>query len=251
MLYVDDRVGSKDLLSPLRNFGVQAELMRLEYGDFALVGRGIQGRPVTIGIELKETRDLIKSLQSGRFAGHQLQGLLTTYDRAWLLTEGIWRASDEGVLETFYGGWRPVSVGTKRIMARELEKWILTLVIRGGINHHHCATRTDTIRWLSVLYHWWCDKDMDEHKSQLAFHQPDLDRALLETPSLARRIAKELPGIGWEKSRAVEEHFGGSVLQMVNSPRENWREIPGIGKVLAERIVTELREGSNGSRKSN
>jgi ERCC4-type nuclease len=243
-LFIDDRVGSKDLLSPLCNFGVQAELMRLEYGDFAFVGRGAQGSPVTIGIELKETRDLIKSLQSGRFAGHQLQGLLTHYDRAYLLTEGIWRASESGILEVFSGGWRPVAVGTKRIMARELDKWILTLTIRGGITHHHCPTRQDTIRWLSVLYHWWCDKDLDEHKSHLAFHQPDMDRALLEIPSLGRRVAKELPGIGWEKSRAVEQHFGGSVREMVNSPREEWTKIPGVGKVLAGRIVAELEGGA-------
>jgi ERCC4-type nuclease len=249
MLYIDDRVGSKDLLSPLRNFGVPAELMRLEYGDFAFVGRGLQGVPMTIGIELKETRDLIKSLDTKRIAGHQLRGLLDTYDRAWLLTEGIWRASDEGILETFSAGWRAVSIGPKRVMARDIEKQILTLVIRGGISHHHCSTRTDTIRWLSVLYHWWCDKDMDEHKSHLAFHQPDLDRALLETPSVCRLIAKELPGIGWEKSRAVEEYFGGSVIEMVNSPREKWSEIPGVGKVIAGRVVAALGGDGHGGKK--
>lgn len=245
-MLIDDRIGSKDLLRPLQLFGVPAELMRLEFGDFAFIGRGEKGRPVHIGVELKETRDLIKSLETKRIAGHQLQGLLDTYDRAWLLTEGIWRASDEGLLEIFAGGWRPAQVGTRRIMARDIESQILTLIIRGGIPHHHCSTRTDTIRWLSVLYHWWCDKDMDQHKSHLAFHQPDLDRALLETPSLSRCIAKELPGIGWEKSRAVEQHFGGSVVRMVNSPLQEWQKIPGVGKVIAGKIVSQLKGGIGG-----
>jgi ERCC4-type nuclease len=247
VLFIDDRVGSKDLLRPLQLFGVPAELMRLEFGDFALIGRGENGTPVHVGIELKETRDLLKSLHSGRFAGHQLQGLLTTYDRVWLLTEGIWRASDEGVLETFQGGWKPVSAGPRRVMAREIETWILSLAIRGGIAHHHCSTRADTIRWLSVLYHWWSDKDMDQHKSHLAFHQPDLDRALLETPSLARRVAKELPGIGWEKSRAVEDHFRGSVRRMACAPMQEWTQIPGIGKGIASKVVAELG-GTNGEK---
>lgn len=243
MLFIDDRIGSRDLIDPLRKYGVPADLHRLEYGDFAFVGRGSRGFPLTVGIELKNTSDLLKSLSSGRFTGHQLPGLLAGYDRVWLLTEGIWRASESGVLEVLQGGaWRPAAAGTSRIMARDLDKQLLTLTIRGGVLHHHCATRTDTVRWLSALYHWWVDKDLDEHKSHLAFHQVDLDRALLEIPSLTRKVAKELPGVGWEKSRAVESHFG-SVHRMVTADRSEWTQVPGIGKTLAARITTALREG--------
>jgi ERCC4-type nuclease len=248
VLLIDDRIGSKDLLRPLQLFGVPAELMRLEFGDFAFIGRGEGGRPIHVGVELKETRDLIKSLETKRIAGHQLGGLLTTYDRPWLLTEGIWRANDDGVLEVFSGGWRPASVGPRHIMARELDAQILTLCIRGGISHHHCSTRTDTIRWLSVLYHWWCDKNMDAHKSHLAFHQPDLDRALLETPSFTRRVAKELPGIGWEKSRVVEEFFGGSVRRMACAPMQQWTQIPGIGPKIASAVVAAFEGDPNDTR---
>ena len=241
MLFVDDRVGSKDLLGPLNKFGVQAELMRLEFGDFAFIGRGLAGKPVHIGIELKETRDLISSLQSGRFAGHQLQGLLSTYDHSWLVTEGIWRAADSGILEVMAGGWKTVKLGSRPVMARDLEKWLLTIQYRGAVSVHHCSTRRDTIRWLSVIYHWWTDKDLDEHKSHQMFHTPYMDRNLLLNPSLCQRVSKELPGIGYQKSQAVDAHFGSSVRRMVLAPASEWKKIDGIGPTIAAKVVEALK----------
>src|SRR5689334_15702242 len=111
MLLVDPRIGSRDLLLPLQRFGVPAELspVNMDAGDFAFVGRGVNDAALTVGIELKETVDLVQSLRSGRFAGHQLPGLLRTYDRAWLLTEGMWRVGESGLLEVWrYGGWSTV-----------------------------------------------------------------------------------------------------------------------------------------------
>jgi ERCC4-type nuclease len=239
VLLVDDRIGSKDLLGPLQQRGVPAELAHLDFGDFAFVGRGISDDTVTIGVELKETRDLISSLQSSRFAGHQLPGLIENYDRVWLLTEGIWREGDGGILETMVGGWRPVSVGPKRIMAGDLERWILTQTIRGGINHWHSPTRRDTLRFLSSLYHWWVDSSLDEHRSHQAIYTAPPDRATFVEPSVFRKMIAQLHGIGWEKSLAVEEHFG-TISVMVAATTEEWMKIPGIGKTLADRSVETL-----------
>ena len=57
--------------------------------------------------------------------------------------------------------------------------------------------------------------------------------------SLVRRVAKELPGIGWERSLLVEETFD-SVRTMVNAPLEEWLEIEGIGKGIATKVQEEL-----------
>lgn len=237
MLLVDDRVGSNDLLEPLKKYGVPAYLQRLSFADFAFVGRGVGGRDLTIGVELKEPKDLIASLNTGRLAGHQLQGLLDSYDRVWLLTEGITRTQSGGVLEVMQGGWRGLKVGGQAIMTRTLEKQLLTLQIRGGIYHKHCPTRNDTILWLSALYHWWTDKDLDEHGTHLAFHQHDLDRQVLIAPNLCRKIAKELPKVGWTKSEAASEHFNGNVRRMINAGVNQWTEIAGIGAGIATQIV--------------
>jgi NAD-dependent DNA ligase len=62
---------------------------------------------------------------------------------------------------------------------------------------------------------------------------------MLRKPTLVRRIAAELPLIGWGKSKAVEEYFP-SVVQMVTASEKEWREIPGIGVGIAKGVVEEL-----------
>lgn len=238
MMHVDNRIGSKDLLTDLQRFGVPAELTRLQFADVAFVGRGLHGCPVCIGVELKETQDLITSLQSSRFVGHQLHGLLDTYDRAWLLTEGTWMDSAEGVLmELSDFGWETATSGTRQpMMTRSLDKQLLSITIRGGINHWHCQTRRDTIRFLSSLYHWWSDKDLDDHRSHEAIYHPPPDRAQMIAPSQFVTTISTLPGVGWEKSRAAESRFG-SIRNAVDASAVDWTTVPGIGKTIATRIV--------------
>lgn len=239
MLHIDDRIGSKDLVDPLRRFGVPCELMRLEFGDVAFVGRGISDAPILIGIELKETQDLISSLQSSRFVGHQLHGLLEMYDRAWLVTEGTWRDSAEGVLmELTDFGWKSATAGNRQpVMTRDIEKQLLTITIRGGISHWHCQTRRDTVRFLSALYHWWNDKTLDEHRSHEAIYHAPPDRAQMIAPSQFRTTVSTFPGIGWGKSRAAEEVFNGSIRDAVNASATQWALVPGIGKGIAQRVT--------------
>lgn len=246
MLLVDDRIGSKDLLAPLQRFGVPAMTAHLEFGDFAFEGRGAGGKPVTIGVELKRAQDMLNSRFSGRLAGHQLEGLLNTYQRVWLVTEALWRASREGVLETWQfkkgrPGWYPLKVGARAFMMRDLEKAILTYTIRGGMHYWHCSNKDDTVLFLSCLYHWWVDKDLDEHKSHLALYQQDLDKSLLVKPSQFRMTVATLPGVGMKKSYAVERHFGGSLARAITAPASEWAEIEGIGMKSATTILEALK----------
>lgn len=240
MLLVDDRIGSKDLLLPLQQSGVSCDLQRLEFADFAFIGHGLGGADLFIGIELKETRDLLSSLRSARFSGHQLPGLQSTYDRSWLVTEGIWRANSDGVLEYMQGGWKPASVGQHRIMASDLDSWILSQTIRGGISHWHCPTRRDTIRFVSTLYRWWTDKDLDEHRSHQAIYLPPPDRAMLTEPSPCLKMLSCLPGVGWDKAMKLEEYCGGSLRRLMTLSAADLQQIDGIGKTIAAKILATL-----------
>lgn len=239
MLIVDERVGSKDLLIALQNLGVPAELGHLYSGDVSFIGRGINDAPVYIGLELKRTTDLIGSLRSRRFQGFQLERLVNTYDRAWLISEGMWREGDGGILEVYQAGWRPALAGPRGVMASDLESWILSQTIRGGLGYRHCSHRVDTIRFIGVLYHWWVDRALDEHRGHQAIYTPSPDQASFVAPSLLRKIAAQLDGIGWEKSTAIETHFK-TVVEMVEASESDWLEIPGIGKTLARRCVQSL-----------
>src|SRR2546426_10716375 len=111
MILVDDRTGSKALY-PFLPSG-SAEICRLNSADYAFVGNG-NGKPTLVGIERKGLNDALQCIQTGRFAGTQLPGLLHDYDVVYLIVEGAWRPGKEGTLERLArGGGQTVVLGTR------------------------------------------------------------------------------------------------------------------------------------------
>lgn len=239
MILVDRRVGSNDLLAPLKAAGFEAQLVELEYGDIAFEGKGPNGTTLNIGIELKVLGDLINSLRTGRLAGHQLPGLLKTYDYAWLLVEGQWRGNAAGQVTTQKrrGIWAAVP---GKMSASELDKQILTLEMCGGLHVFHASTRADTLRFLGNLYHWWTDRSLDNHTSHLSLHLAPSVFAL----SPFRAAVCSWPGIGVKTSKAVEQKFK-TLRSAAAAPVEEWAQITTgdrkLGKKTAERVVKFLR----------
>lgn len=205
-MYIDERAGSKDLISPLTDLGLPVKGDFLEFGDIAFVGRGEKGASVSIGIEHKKLNDLVQSLNTDRLAGHQLPGLVINYDRAWLIVEGDWNHDQQGRTTMWKGrgARRPVKGAP---LAVELEKRLLTLETRGGVRVRICPTRRDTLRFLVAMYRFWTDKALDEHKSHLAIHNPDIDPKLREDVSDFRAILARWPGIGYKLSAAFEDYY--------------------------------------------
>jgi len=229
------------------------DLTRLESCDAAFVGRGIADEPITVGIELKRVHgsnaaktDLLTSLRSGRLAGHQLGGM-QAYDRAWLITEGLWRANDEGVVEIYErGSWTPIKSGRSSLLMRDIEAQLLTITTRGGINYWHCPTPRDTVRFIATLYRWWTEKSLDEHRSHQAIYLPPPDRAVFIEPSPFLKMVSCVPGVGYDKALAIEQHFGSFSAFYTASPQDLCA-VPGIGTTLADRIYHTLHDRQSGS----
>lgn len=236
MLLIDSRIGSNDLLQIVRPWGIDAELVTLDYGDVAFCGNGPDGRPVQVGIELKRLSDLLQCITDGRLSGHQLPGLLRQYQQVWLIVEGEWRAGPDGVLVTrHHGHWEPVRLGSRRYMHRDVMKFLITLEMKAGVHVQQTPDRATTARNVAALHSWWCIDEWDEHRAHLALDTAR-DTAMLVRPSLVRRVAAELPGIGYQKSGAVSAKFK-TVRDLANAPESDWREIDGVGKTLSKRIV--------------
>lgn len=207
-LYVDGATGSNELVSPLVSMGLPAEKKHLKFGDIAFVGRGKGGEPLSIGIELKKVGELAQSLVSKRLQGHQLLGLCKNFDRRYLLIEGDYHHDANGRAVVFRGPGKPKPLaGASNATAFELE--ILNIQTRGGVWVRHTTTRRDTLRFISVVYRYWTDKDLDEHKSHLAIYAPDFDKGLLTPPSDFRKaLSVMLPNIGLAVSKQVEVLVG-------------------------------------------
>jgi ERCC4-type nuclease len=119
-----------------------------------------------------------------------------------------------------------------------LHGFLLTLQVKLGVKVMQTGTLHQTISWLLALNHWWTQKEWEDHRAHLAFDN-SAALALISRPSLVRRVAKELPGIGWGRSGAVARHFR-SVVDMVCAPQKEWEDIDGIGKTTASKVVKHL-----------
>lgn len=243
MIRVDRRTGSADMLLRLQQRRVACELTTLAFGDVAFAGNGPEGCPVDVGIELKQLSDALNCMSDGRFAGHQLPGLVAAYNYVWLVIEGAYRADHKtGVLQHPRAGrWKDVELGKRRYMYREFDCWLRTMEIKAGIRVWRCYDRMETVQFVMDLYGWWNAKEFKDHRAHLAFHgTEESDSALLLKPSLARRVAAQLPGIGWERSRAVAERFP-TVMELARAKVDEFAGMKGVGKLTAKKIVEAMQ----------
>lgn len=239
-ILVDERVGSKDLLDPLRDRHLPAELMKLDAGDVAFEGDGPTG-PLMVGIERKRIKDMLDSMRSGRLAGHQLVGLLRDYQVNYLIIEGGYRPNpNSGVLEVFQNGnWQTLRLGTQGFPYSELEGYLLGVENRANVKVRWTYNRAQTVNLIQTMWNWWGVKWCD-HRSLDCIYTPPPPTLGFIKPSFERKVAVQLEGVGWERSEAVVERFP-TVMEMAAATEKEWREVAGIGKTLAKRIVAAFR----------
>jgi ERCC4-type nuclease len=244
MIRIDRRIGSGHLLPLLRDMGVPAQITKLDYGDAAFEGRGPDERVVPIGIEVKTVRDFLSSLLDGRLMGHQLPGLLANYEHVWLILQtDIWfRVGPDGAYEQRKGKgvWEPVLLSGRGLCWRDVSGVLSTLEIKGGLHIRQTPNKELTARTIAGLYHWWTSKAYEQHRSHLALHEVPDSQIHLSDPSQVTKFAATLPGVGWERAHAIGRCFV-TPREMFEADEQAWREVPGIGKVLAARIVEALR----------
>jgi len=242
VILIDDRAGSRDLIThhPLDN-GDIATLARLDSGDVCIVGNGPNGRPRTVGVELKSLADLMASANNGRLQATQAARMLDDYDSPWLLYYGEYRCGPRGVLQTRRRDrWETAKIGKREVPWIYIEGLMLTLAAT-GFSTKHVADVSEAALWIGALHRWW-SKDWTEHRGMRTF---DRSRELgtvgdytADTMMRARMIAA-IPGIGFERGMAAAEYFK-SVPDMMSATVTEWALVPGIGKVLGGAIRAAL-----------
>ncbi len=229
--------------------GLPAEQADLAMGtagpvaDLAFIGRGVKGKPVSVGIEFKKLGEYVASMRTERLQGAQLPAMRDAYDMCWLIVEGEILYSKSGGLERRVGRKerKPLHGG---MGVSELLKRTMVLHICGGLNPWNTQNRTDTLKYIEALYRTWTDVDQDEHKSHIAIYQaPPL------TPISKRRMAlKAWDDVGMQVSLAAELKFG-SVKRAANATVQEWAslettdkkgKVRRLGEKTAQGIVTFL-----------
>jgi ERCC4-type nuclease len=236
MIQVDNRIGSLELASPLRKLGVKVTTCRLPFGDACFTGSGPTDT-CRVGIERKTLSEIVTAITDTRFTGYQLPGLIKAYDVRILIIEGrYWAEPNSGIL---YINGREAGYARRRYMYSEVEHFIMSIQRKAGLWVWPTASLKDTVWWIHACYTWY-QKPWSNHKSVYAIDEVRPDAAILDERTLLRRLAAQLPGIGWTRSKAVESHFG-SVRAMVNATVADWCEIDGIGEGIARKVVRACR----------
>jgi len=241
MILVDRRVGSADLHPLLKAAGFPSRITTLKYGDASFFGRGADDLPVPVGIERKRLSDLLSSITSRRLVGHQLPGLVSSYERVYLLVEGVYRPAADGLLEELRrGGWYPTRC---RITYQQMEGFLITLRERSAIRVHRTSSARETALFLGHLFAWW-QKPWSKHSAHLSLPEAADDRnpadpVLLCRPTLLRKMAAVLPGVGWRRSLLVAREFQ-SIAAMLSAPEAAWRGIQGIPPAIGSRVFRAL-----------
>lgn len=247
MILVDTRAGSKELIEPLEARGLPVDPVTLEFGDVAFEGRGEHGKAVFVGIEYKKLSELVQAMNDGRFAGHQLPGMVQTYDYRYLLVEG------ELLINPLDGRLaRRAGVGRTRPLQgapgiAEFHKRLLTYTHRGATIPILVPNRKAAVLWLEAAYHFWTDSDLDGHKSHIALYNRDLDSRLQRPKTDFRTIVGAWPHVGPQVLDAAERVFEGSVERAFLAPATVWASITTQDREGNERRVgiktaTKIRE---------
>ncbi len=238
---IDDRAGSERLIR-YPCLSAVAQLTRLDAGDVAIVGNGPDDEPVMVGVEVKSILDLIASMNTGRLQATQLPAMLEHYQVRWLAYYGQYRPGRNGQLEVRRGqAWRKWSIGNRPTPYGYIESMLFD-VVAIGVNVRHCYDEAETAAWIACLHRWF-SKPWSKHRG---LHVFDRSRRLMEMPGLdgdvhlRASIAKELPGLGYQRAVAAARHFT-SVNAMLTADVREWCEVDGVGKVLAKAIVEVLR----------
>jgi ERCC4-type nuclease len=240
----------QELRSLIARQGIPVEQDRLTYADACFEGFGPQGQ-IAIGVERKKLPDLLQCIKDGRYTGHQLVGMKKAYRFVFLVVEGEWKPHENGILMQLYptkdgyqwGELRP------RTMYHTLRRFLFSVSL-GGIIVLYTRDIAHTAFDITELYHWF-QKPWRAHTSLQQLHMGSFWQqdgrtdqlmtvpSLSRKPSLVRRWAAELEGIGVKKSEEAERLFK-SPKALANSDELDWMQVDGVGVATAQKIIKEI-----------
>ncbi|MGH7184520.1 MAG: helix-hairpin-helix domain-containing protein [Nitrospiraceae bacterium] len=240
MIILDTAVGSKELLSLIRKRGVLCEKVPLKFADAAFEGHGPEGI-ISIGVERKALHDMLACIDDSRYSAHQLPGMASMYTKSFLIVEGEWRPHDQDgtLMEGFKGGtsWGACRYRSQRVLYSKLYRYLISVSLAGVIITYS-KNMDHTAQNIVELFHYF-QKPWHKHTALLETQKLNIP-SLNGKPTLRRRWAADLEGVGVVGSQAADKQFK-TAFSLANADESEWLKIPGIGVKTAQSIVSEIR----------
>lgn len=239
MIEVDYHTGSIELMPIIQRIGVKCEKGDLQYGDVAFEGNGPLGR-VMIGIERKALHDMLNCIDDARYTGHQRIGMKQMYDVSVLMVEGHWKPHDGNglLMEGFSGGtaWGYCRYRSQRSMYAKLYRYLISVALSGVIvtfSRDMFQTAFNCVEWFHYFQKPWSGHGALQEMQKIAI--PTLNHK----PSLVRKWANDIEGVGVKKSEDAERLFK-TPIALAQGDEMDWVRVPGIGVQSAQKIVREV-----------
>ena len=240
----------------IKTLGDQAIPIPHLWTDCTFGGVGDDEKELLIAVERKKIGDIAQCINDGRFLfqvqvckemGADVMALIVEgeYRRNpedGLLDVPVWMASPETGKQS--RNWVPVK---PTMEYNRFDQYLTELDYLAGIIVKRSADVKETAAIIMALYDNF-QTPPSKHESLHQIFSPPPNTVELFRPTLIRRMAKELPGVGWEKSREIADYFG-SVIRMATAKEEEWLKVPGIGKKTARKVVHEMRSGGHNNGK--
>lgn len=184
------------------------------------------------GVQRKEWKDLITSVEDGRWA-REVAMMTGKLDVAWVMVEGWPRISGDGMVigKAFGRAWSEASM------------WkVLWGAGVKGISVHRTVNLSDTIESVERLVEW---SRKGKHSSiatrpgpvGMWGHKTDRDWAL--------HLLQGMDGVGVELAGRIFDKFGKVPLRWEVDVKQ-LMEVEGIGKVKAAKLIRALEGGEEG-----
>ena len=248
MIYCSDLRNDQDMIKALGSMAIPVNLFT--DACFASVDEKL------VCVERKKIGDLVACITNGRFLFQMQNCKEAGADYLCLILEGRYRRNpDDGLLEVPVWGfnprtnhraevWEPVK---PTMMFSRFDQYLTELQRDVGIIVKYTENVRGTADVILALYQNF-QTPQDGHHSLNQIFKPPTPSVQLVRPSLVRRIASELNGIGWEWSAVVADRFK-SVKEMVSADVAIWSGLEKeygngkkrrLGKKTAEKIVKSL-----------
>ena len=241
MILVDPRVGSAELVAPLRRHQVPVESSPLEFGDVAFEGHGPDGT-ILVGMERKKIHDMLQCIDDARYAGHQRPGMARMYGVSFLIIEGVWGVGtppyQDGILIEPKGSvWIPLRYRTMRVIYAKLRRYLFSVAL-SGVYVIYTRDITHTVADIHECYQYF-RKKWDDHTSLRETRKLNLP-TLHRKPNLTRLWASDLEGIGVKHGEDAERLFR-KPITLANADEIEWMRIRGVGAPTAQAVVRQIR----------
>ncbi len=249
MIYTSSLPNDSDMIKALGSMAIPVSNLFTD-ACFASVDERL------ICVERKKVGDLVSCISDGRFLFQMQRCKEAGADYLCLILEGRYRRNPEdGLLEVPVWGfnprtnhraevWEPVK---PTMMFSRFDQYLTELQRDVGIIVKHTENVRGTADTILALYQNF-QTPVDQHHSLNQIFKPPTPSVQLVRPSLVRRIASELNGIGWEWSGVVANFFP-TVREMVSASLDTWASLEKessngkkrkLGKKTAQKIVESL-----------